>query len=464
MNPGMTPVAAALAEWGIALRDDDVPGRIREAAVRHLADGFGTAAAAVRSGAVAPVVEVARRLGGPPEATLLGGPDRVGSAAAALATGALVHAHDFDDTHAGGLVHPTAVVLPAALAVGQAAGATGRDLVTAAVVGYETVCRIAAAVPNGFHDRGLHATSAAGVFAAALVTARLSGLDGARATDALGIAGSSAGGLLEFLGSAASTKQLHPGLASMNGVTAALLAGAGATGPATVLEGQRGLYAALVGAPPDLDVVGGDLGRRWETGRIGIKPYPACQLMHATLDAVAAAVAGREVRPADVAEVVAAVHPDSAAVVCDPDRDLTRPRGPYDAKFSLPWSVAALLLDGSVSESTYAVDSVQRAEVAALAGRVRTESAPSDRVAADACGRVRIRLRDGQVLEGAVDRSAGGPDAPLSTESLRAKFLANAGGGPAAHRLWLSLVALDELGDLSDLTDQFLEAVVEEAR
>lgn len=460
----MTPTAAALAEWGVALRDDDVPGGIREAAIRHLADGFGTAAAAVRSGAVAPAVEAARRLGGPAESTLLGSSERIGSAAAALASGALVHALDFDDTHTGGLVHPTAVVLPAALAVGEAVGASGRDLVTAAVVGYETVCRIAAAVPNGFHDRGLHATSAAGVFSAALVAARLTDLGGARATDALGIAGSCAGGLLEFLGSTASTKQLHPGLASMNGVTAALLAGAGATGPATVLEGPRGLYAALVGAPPDLEVVGGDLGRRWETGRIGIKPYPACQLMHATLDAVAAAVAGRELRPADIAEVVAAVHPDSAAVVCDPDRDLARPRNSYDAKFSLPWSVAALLLDGSVSESTYAAASVRRPEVAALAAAVRTEPAPSDRVAGDASGRVRIRLHSGELLEGAVDRSAGGPDSPLSTESLRAKFLANVGGGPAARRLWQSLVGLDELSDLSHLTEQFLEAVLEEAR
>lgn len=460
----MTPAAVALAEWGIALRDDEVPDRIREAAVRHLADGFGTAAAAVRSGSVAPAVEVARRLGGPPESTLLGSSDLVGRAAAALASGALVHALDFDDTHAGGLVHPTAVVLPAALAVGEAVGATGRDLVTAAVVGYETVCRIAAAVPNGFHDRGLHATSAAGVFSAALVTARLTGLGGARATDALGIAGSSAGGLLEFLGSTASTKQLHPGLASMNGVIAALLAGAGATGPATVLEGPRGLYAAFVDALPDLDVVGGGLGRRWETDRIGIKPYPACQLMHATLDAVAAAVAGREIRSTDVAEVLAAVHPDSAAVVCDPARDLCRPENGYAAKFSLPWSVAALLLDGSVSESTYSVASVRRAEVAALAAKVRTRPVPSDRVASDAGGRVRVRLSSGELLEGAVDRSAGGPDAPLSADSLRTKFLANAGGGPSARRLWQCLVALDELTDLSHLTEQFLAAVVEEAR
>lgn len=460
----MTAAAAALAEWGVALRDDDVPHRIRAAAIRHLADGFGAAAGAVRSGSVTAAVEVARQFGGPPESTLLGSADRIGSAAAALASGALVHALDFDDTHAGGLVHPTAVVLPAVLAVGEAVGASGRDLVTAAVVGYETVCRIAAATPNGFHARGLHATSVAGVFAAALVTARLSGLDGTRATDALGIAGSSAGGLLEFLGSTASTKQLHPGLASMNGITAARLAGAGATGPATVLEGPRGLYAALAGADPDLEAVVGGLGERWETGRIGIKPYPACQLMHATLDAVAAAIAAREVRAADVAEVVAAVHPDSAAVVCDPDRDLTRPLNPYDAKFSLPWSVAALLLDGFVSESTYAIESVRRPEVAALAAKVRTESAPSDRVAGDASGQVRVRLHNGEVLDGAVARSAGGPDAPLSPEALRAKFLANAGGGVAASRLWQTLVDIDELTDLSYLTEQFSEAVLEEAR
>src|SRR5690606_22815470 len=124
-------------------------------------------------------------------------------------------------------------------------GATGEQVLTAAVIGYETACRVAAAAPHGFHARGLHATMIAGVFSSALVAARLTGLDAERGTDALGIAGSQAGGLLAFLGTEASTKQLHPGFASQAGILAARLAEAGASGPATVFDGPHGIYDAM---------------------------------------------------------------------------------------------------------------------------------------------------------------------------------------------------------------------------
>ena len=253
-------------------------------------------------------------------------------------------------------------------------------------------------------------------------------LDVDRTTHALGIAGSSSGGLLEFLTTGASTKQLHPGSAAMNGIIAARLAAAGATGPATVLEGPHGLYAALAARDADVESVVASLGSRWETTRITIKPYPACQLMHVTLDAV------RQIQPApaeDIVSVVAQVHPDSAAVVCEPAVRKIRPRTAYDAKFSLPWSVAALLTDGEIGVATYDADSIDRPEVAELAARVRTEVTSDTGVAADASGRVDVTLRDGSVRRGEAARSTGGPDAPLSAADLSAKFTMNAGSATA---------------------------------
>jgi 2-methylcitrate dehydratase PrpD len=422
---GEGTVAQRLAEWIVGLGTDDIPEPVRHAARRHLLDGLGDALASARADAVPAPVAVARGLGGPPESTLLTTDERVGAPAAALASGALVHGLDFDDTHAGGLVHATAVVLPVVLAVGEQVDADGAELLTAAVVGYEVVCRVAAASPHGFHARGLHATQVAGTLAAAAVAARLMRLDAETTTNALGIAGSSSGGLLEFLTTGASTKQLHPGSAALNGILAARLAGEGATGPATVLEGPHGIYAALSARDADPASVVADLGTRWETTRITIKPYPSCQLMHVTLDAV------REVLPLEadlVEEIVADVHPDSASIVCEPAAVKVEPRTSYDAKFSLPWSVAALVVDGHVGVDTYALDSIVRPGVVALARRVRTEVTASEGVAADAAGHVRVVLRDGTVLEGRVARSAGGPDSPLSDADLLAKFRSNAGG------------------------------------
>ncbi|WP_243057100.1 MmgE/PrpD family protein [Nocardioides sp. SR21] len=423
-------VSSDLAAWALGLRREDLPDEVVVAARRHLLDGLGTAVAAARRGAAEPAMSVAAGLGGPPEATLLGRGVKISAPAAALATGTLVHALDFDDTHAGGLVHATAVVLPAVLAVGEQVGADADEALVAAVIGFETVCRIAGAAPHAFHGRGLHATMACGVFSSALVAARLMGLDQTTTVDALGVAGSSAGGLLEFLATGSSTKQLHPGLASHAGILAARLAAAGANGPDSVIEGDRGLYAALADGHADAALVTADLGVRWETTRITLKPYPACQLMHAALDA------GRQVLPLDVSDVqdvAVEVHPDSAAIVCTPDK--VDPRTAYDAKFSLPWSLAALLTDGEVTVGTYEPDSLGRPEVRSLATRVQVTEVPDARVAADAPSRVTVTLADGRTLTGHVDHSAGA--------ALDAKLAANVGGAEAAADLAAAVEAFD---------------------
>lgn len=444
-------IARELATW--ALGEVSVPAPVRQAAARHLLDGLGTALAAVRTGAGAPAVTVARGLGGPAEATILGTTDRVSAPAAALANGALVHALDFDDTHAGGLVHATAVVLPAALAVGEERSATGEQVLTAAVIGYETACRVAAAAPHGFHSRGLHATMVAGVFSSALTAARLMELDPQRGTNALGIAGSQAGGLLAFLGTEASTKQLHPGFASQAGILAARLAAAGATGPETVFDGPHGIYDALASGKVEPATIVAGLGTRWETTRIGIKPWPACQLSHATIAAVREAMATQPFDPAQVAAVQAVVHPDSASVVCDTGRDLTRPASPYAAKFSLPWCVAATLLDGDLGIDTFAEESLARPEIAALAAKVTWEVSPSPTtVAADAPGQVTITLTDGRRITGNVERSPGGGRAPLSQEALIAKLEANL--GRPAPELVRAVTDLDSAADLANLIRQ----------
>jgi 2-methylcitrate dehydratase PrpD len=327
----------------------------------------------------------------------------------------------------------------------------------ATVAGYETACRVTAAAPYGFHARGLHATMVGGVFGSAVVAARLLGLDADRTTDALGIAGSSAGGLLAFLGTGASTKQLHPGFASHAGILAARLAAAGATGPETVFDGPHGVYDALAGGPVDRGSVVEGLGERWETTRIGIKPYAACQLSHASIEAARAALAAAGVPVEDVAEVHALVHPDSAAVVCADGRDLTRPSSPYAAKFSLPWSVAAVLLDGGLTLETFSDAGIARPEVADLAGRVRWSPLPEPAtVAADAPGRVVVRLRDGREVTGTVARSSGGGDFPLSDDDLFTKFAGNAGGEPGPARAVAERLA--ELPDAAGL-GPLLEAV-----
>lgn len=436
-------IAEELADWAVST--EVFPDAVSHAARRHLLDGFGTALGALRLDAVGPALRVSRGLGGPLEATIIGDSTKVGAASAALANGALVHGLDFDDTHAGGLVHATSVVLPAAFAVGEETGATGREVLDAVIVGLETVCRVGAAASYAFQARGLHATMVGGVFSAAIVSARLMGLTADETTSALGIAGSQAGGLLAFLSTGASTKQLHPGMASHAGVIAARLAAAGASGPANVFEGPFGLYDALVGGEGDPASIVTGLGQRWETTRIGIKPYPACQLSHAAIDAVRAALRTQPFGPDDIVEIRVTMHPDAADVVCAPGRDLALPTTTYGAKFSMPWCLAALVIDGDLTLESFTDASIARAEVADLARRITWDIDSIAIVAADAPGHVDVRLRDGASVVGDVERSSGGPDAPLTREQLVAKFMSSAGSGDDVVDL---IEHLDDVGSV----------------
>ncbi|NUU24716.1 MAG: MmgE/PrpD family protein, partial [Streptomycetaceae bacterium] len=349
-------------------------------------------------------------------------------------------------------MHATAPVLPAAFAVGQETRSSGAEVLLAAVAGMEAVCRIAAAAPHAFHGRGLHATGMAGVFGAALASARLMRLDVDRTVNALGIAGSSAGGLLEFLNTGASTKQLHPGMAAANGILAARLAAAGATGPDTVFEGEFGFFRAHADRPLSPHQVLGGLGERWELLKIAVKPYPCCQLIHASLNAGARVVeqmaeAGLAV---DAIESVKVTVPREAVpLVCAPDK--ARPRTVYEAKFSLAWSLAAMLVDGSVGVDTYSEGCTRRTKVSALADRVRFVQARHEGPAATAPGRLTVRFKGGPQLR--VEEPA---TTAVSDTALSAKFHANVGGiSQESQQLEAQIRALGTMrgiGPLLDLT------------
>ncbi|GIF26097.1 2-methylcitrate dehydratase PrpD [Actinoplanes tereljensis] len=416
------PAAVVLARWASDLRYADLPLDVVDAARRHLVDAVGCAVAGIRRGAADPALTVASSLGGPPEARLFTG-ERLGAVAAAFGNAVAVHALDFDDTHPGGLVHASAVTVPVALAVG--ADAAWEELITALVAGLETVCRLGAAVPHGFHRRGLHATSICGPVAAAVVAGKLLRFDEPAMTAAIGIAASGASGLLEFLHSPASTKQLHPGTAVANGILAARLAAAGATGPAGALDGTYGLYRALADRAPDLDVLLGGLGTRWAATGIAVKPYPCCQLSHASLDA-ARAFAG-----AAPATVTIRLHPDAIPIVAEPAK--RAPRSAYEAKFSVYFVVAAMIIDGRVDLDTF--DHLDRPEILDLAARITVVPGPAEGVPADAPGDL-----DVEGHRSVVDHAAG--------PGVRTKAAANL--GPAAPAVF---DAVDSGADAAQLLD-----------
>jgi 2-methylcitrate dehydratase PrpD len=419
-------VADRLASFAYSLRLDEVPPAIVTVAKHHLLDciGCGIAAHGLGEGGAARAVGLA--MGGRAEATVIGSDTKLPAPATALANGMLMHALDFDDTHAPSIAHVSAVVGPAAMAAAEAAGTDGSSFLAALIAGYEIVSRIGAAASGAFHARGFHPTAVAGIFGAAASAAVLGGADEGVTTSALGLAGSMASGLFAYLDAGTSTKPVHAGWAAHGGVLAAALAGAGAEGPPNVIEGRFGLYHAFIGSVPDLELQLSGLGTDWETASIAYKPYPACHFMHGVLGA---AETLEPIVPSDIVDVLAIVPDTAVSVVLEPEAAKFAPRTPYDAKFSLQFSLAWLLVHGSVGLETYSTDAIGDLDVLDLARRVRYEVREFPGADDAFPGALEVILRDGSVLRAIMEHQFGAPANPLPESAVRAKFRANAALG-----------------------------------
>ena len=257
--------AERFAQFALELDLDAVPDDVVEAAKLHVLDVIGCGLAAHGLGIATEGRTTMSELGGTAEASVIGLDTRLPVPNAAFANAMLCHGLDFDDTHSDSVAHVSTVVVPAATALAEARGASGRDLLTAIIAGNETVTRIGMATPGAFHKRGFHPTAICGIFGAAAAAARLGGLSQAAATSALGIVGSMASGLFAYLDDATATKPIHPAWAAHGALISARLAAHGAEGPPGVLEGRFGVFHAFVDTRIDLEPQLADLGTRWET-------------------------------------------------------------------------------------------------------------------------------------------------------------------------------------------------------
>jgi 2-methylcitrate dehydratase PrpD len=360
--------------------------------------------------------------------------------------GALVHVLEMDDLHRESVTHPGCVVIPAAWSVAAERGIGGRDFLRGVLAGYEAVCRVGNAVGPA-HYRIWHNTATCGPFGAAFAAATLFGLREEPTVWALGNAGTQSSGLWQFLAEGAMSKHLHAGRAAESGLLAAELAARGFTGPAEILEGDKGLFAA---ACPDArpERVLAEPDAPWQLRLTSIKPWPSCRHTHPAIDA-ALALHGRV-----GTEAIAAVQLetyDAALALCD---NLS-PQSEYEAKFSLQHCVAAALADGAVTLASF--DAAARARLADLAERTTVAAAAEYTAAYPKSWGARLKLttRAGEIF--AADRPAckGDPVSPVAEDELRAKasMLLEHGGfrSERATTLIDSVLALRDGGALPDL-------------
>ena len=445
---------------------DVLPAAVQASAPERVLDivGLALAALAMDTSQAARGWSADQGTTGP--ATVIGG-GRAPAAQAAFVNGVLAHSLDYDDTHLPSVLHPSASVVPAALAAAESARSSGPQLLAAVAVGVEVCVRLGMAGydrkagQSTYFERGQHATSICGAVGSAAAAAVLLGLDEAGIADAMGLSVSMGSGVLEANRHGGNVKRLHCGWAAHAGVMAAELAGRGFTSPPTVLEGRFGFFQAWLSGEFDANEITRDLGSSWALPGLHYKPYPANHFTHASVDA-AVRLRAKGVRPEHVASVELAVAPATVRTIGEPIEAKRRPPSGYTAKFSGPYVFAAALHGGSglgVGLDDFTDDLARDPSYLALMDRTTVVGSPQCAALyphALPCV-VTATLYDGTVLVEEVLDNRGGPQRPLSPAELTDKFLTN------ATRALPEATARQLAADLTRLADLPLAATALEA-
>lgn len=460
MHKTETSISARLSAFASSLTHEQIPAEIIERAKYLILDAVGIAFASTRFDfahrSASGMAELSMGAGDMP---VIGMTLRLLPRDAMVLNGVLVHGLDFDDTHVPGVVHGTASSFPCALGVAAIAGASGRDLLDAYIVGMETSTRLGAVAKGGFHQVGFHPTGLVGAFGSSLIASRLLGLTQAQITMAQGITLSVASGSLEFLQDGAWTKRMHPGWAAAAGYSAAVLARGGFIGPREAYEGRFGLYASHLGTYADqidLSLATAALGSTWEIPAVAIKPIPACHFTHGCADAAAILRDQHRLKPADIAAVRALVPQEVVKTVCEPVQAKLRPQNSYDAQFSIPYIVATALTHGSFGLEHLEESALNDPGVLALAQRVTYEVDPDSPFPKYYSGEVVVTTTGGQELRQREHINRGAVDRPLSGSDIEKKFLSNATLATStsrAHQVMDAVLALDRAASASDFAE-----------
>jgi 2-methylcitrate dehydratase PrpD len=438
-----TQVTETLARYLVAARYEDLPEAARKEVARSLLNWMGVAVGGSRHEAVQIALAAVAPFAGPPQAALFGRTERLDVLNAPLVNGIASHVFDFDDTDLTTAVHPSAPVAPTLLALAEYRKMSGRDFVTAMVLGIEAECRIMRAVTPTHQDIGWHATGTAGTFGAAVAAGKVLGLDETRMCHAIGLAATQPVGLREMFGSM--TKSFHPGRAAQNGLLAALLAEKGYTSSLQGIEAKRG-WANVLSTARNYHAITDNLGGSYEIYRNSYKPFACGLVVHAVIDGCIQLRNENHLTADMIDRIDLGVHP----IVLELTSKRT-PQNGLEGKFSVYYAAAIAIVAGRAGEQQFTDAAVRDPIVVALRDRVETTVDPSLK---QDQARVKIRLKDGRVLERFIVHAVGSVEVPMSDAQLDAKFEDLVGEIlPADHmrRLMALCHGVEKLDDAGDV-------------
>ncbi len=426
-----------MAQWAVKTKAADIPSEILHEAKRDAINVIGVSVYSAKDPSLKHFLDMFDAEGSKPRASIWAAGVKTSLQNAALANGYLSHLEDYDDTHFPTVLHPSAPAVPAAFAIAEERGISGRDFLAAVALGIETSCRLSMAVHPWHYDEGWHITGTFGVFGAIVAAGKMLGLDTDRMVAAYGIGGTQAAGVREVFGSM--TKPMHAGRAAMTGVNAGLLAASGFTSTTTMLEGRRG-YVAVASGESDLSRATNALGQHWELRNNGLKPYACGVVAHASIDAAVIARNGGALDTDSIERIDVDVHPLVLELM-----NRAEPRVGLEGKFSVQHAITAGLIDGAAHPAQFSDAKVNDPKFVALRAKVnliRTDGFEEEEA------RLRLVLKDGSVIEQYVQHCTGSPHNPMSDAVLNDKFMALATPTLGSER---AKTLLDQLWNLEDM-------------
>lgn len=422
----MEPYSQVIGRFVADLKLADVPPAVVEKAKLVFLDTLGIALASSTMDFGAMAIRVAQKLGGANTSLLIGSSSRVAAANAVIANGTLAHGLDYDDTLEEAIVHTGCCAGMTALAVGEEVGASGAAVLEAAIVGTEVLCKVGLVAPGKFHARGFHPTAICSTFGAAAAAGKLYGLNLQQWVDAFGLCGSQSSGIIEYLADGTWTKRMHPGWSAHGGVIATMLAREGFRGPAKVFEGTHGFFNAFGGKNDYRFEKLSELGKAWEIPRLTFKSYPCGSISHPYMDCALKIKQQHSPAPERIDEVVCRTAEGPVHRLWEPLADKQKPSSSYGAKFSLPYSIAVMLIRGRAGLEEFSDAAICDSKILALAAKVRYELDPTIDYPRHFSGHVKVRMNDGTMIEENQPHPRGGFEDPLPPQDIEEKFRANA--------------------------------------
>ena len=443
----MAALANRVADWVSRVTFDDLPADVVDATRWRILDVIGLAYAGAETAFGGSAIAAAIEISPPGPCTIIGTGDCVGVTTAAFANAALSQALEFDDTHNESIVHMSSPAVAASLALAETRPISGRDLVLAIAIANEISCRVGSVSTGQFHRRGFHPTGLFAPFGITFGAGKLIELDARQLAYAAGTCGSFAAGLLECWVDGTDTKFLHSGWASQSGITAAILAKSGVTGPPGIFEGRFGLFAShlqdprpvqpegpYAAIPRHLDRIADRLGDHWESRNSSFKPFPTAHVLHPYVSAILRVRQQHGVRPQDVASIDCPVAEFNVSIVCEPVAEKCAPASRAHCRVCLQYTLAEALYTGALGKSAYGDAIRLNSDVLALARKVHYYVDPAYPGPGRFKGAVRVTLHDGRVIDEIEEYNRGSAENPMSSGELRAKFDDNAGAFLSARQ------------------------------